>query len=37
MAVIEATDWETDRARLLDPPTYYQHIKTQAEEEVKKG
>lgn len=37
MAVIEATDWETDRASLLAPPTYFQHMKTQAEEEVKKG
>jgi hypothetical protein len=33
--VAELTDWESDRARLLDADAYYALIKTQAEEEVK--
>ena len=35
LAVVELTDWEGDRARLLDADAYYALIKTQAEEEVK--
>ncbi len=34
MAVIEAVDWEADRARLLDPQAYFASMKTQAEEEA---
>lgn len=37
LAVIEADDWEADRARLLDPEAYLAHIKIEAEEELKKG
>ncbi|HET7091295.1 MAG TPA: glycine cleavage system protein H [Anaerolineae bacterium] len=36
LAVIQATDWETDRARLLDPQAYFAVMKAEAEEEVKK-
>jgi len=36
LAVIEAIDWETDRARLLDPQTYFDLMKGQAEEEARK-
>jgi glycine cleavage system H protein len=35
LAVVELTDWEGDRAKLLDADAYYALIKTQAEEEVK--
>lgn len=37
LVVIEADDWEEDRARLLDPEAYLAHIKIEAEEELKKG
>jgi hypothetical protein len=37
MAVIEAADWETDRARLLDPPAYFRLIKGQAEAEARQS
>lgn len=37
LAVVEVDDWETDRARLLDPEAYLAHIKIEAEEELKKG
>jgi len=37
MAVIEADDWESNLARLLAPQAYFKLMKTQAEEEVKKG
>jgi glycine cleavage system H protein len=37
LAVIEATDWETDRVQLLDPQAYFAHIKVEAEREVKRG
>jgi glycine cleavage system H protein len=33
IAVIEATDWETDRQRLLDPQAYFARIKIEAERE----
>ncbi len=36
LAVIEATDWEADRAKLLDSQTYFMLMKGQVEEEVKK-
>jgi glycine cleavage system H protein len=35
LAVVEATDWETDRANLLDPETYYEAMKAEAQEESK--
>jgi glycine cleavage system H protein len=37
MAVIEAADWEADRARLMDPQTYFAHMKSLAQEELNKG
>ncbi len=36
IAMIEADDWEADRARLLDPQAYFTSMKAQAEAEVKK-
>lgn len=36
LAMIEAADWEADRARLLDPQAYFTLMKGQAEEEAKK-
>ena len=36
LAAIEATDWESDRSRLLDPQAYFAVMKAEAEEEVKK-
>ena len=35
LALMEATDWETDRAHLLDPRAYFERIKKQAEEETR--
>jgi glycine cleavage system H protein len=35
VAVIEAENWEADRARLLDPQTYFALIKEIAEQEMK--
>jgi glycine cleavage system H protein len=35
LALVEATDWETDRANLLDPETYYEAMKAEAQEESK--
>jgi len=37
LAVIEATDWETDRTQLLDAQAYFARMKVEAEREVKKG
>lgn len=37
LAVIEAVDWETDRAALMDPQSYFNLMKGQAEEETKKS
>jgi glycine cleavage system H protein len=37
LAVIEATDWETDRLHLLSPQAYFAKMKVEAEQEVKKG
>jgi glycine cleavage system H protein len=36
LAVIEAEDWESDRARLLDAEGYFALVREQAEEEMKK-
>jgi glycine cleavage system H protein len=36
MLVIEATEWETDKARLLDPQAYFARMKQEAESEVEK-
>jgi glycine cleavage system H protein len=36
LATIEAADWETDRAQLLDPQAYFVVMKAEAEEEAKK-
>jgi glycine cleavage system H protein len=36
LAVIEAADWEADRARLLEPQAYFILMKGQAEEEARK-
>jgi glycine cleavage system H protein len=35
LALVEAADWEADRARLLDPQAYFEKIKKQAEEETR--
>jgi glycine cleavage system H protein len=35
LAVLEVTDWETDRAKLLDAPAYLAVMQAQAEEELK--
>lgn len=37
LAVVEAADWEADRARLLDPPAYFRLMKGQAEAEAKRS
>jgi glycine cleavage system H protein len=36
LAVLEASDWEADRAALLDSEAYFTLMKRQAEEEAKK-
>jgi len=36
LAVIAASDWETDRSRLLDVTAYFEVVKREAEEETKK-
>jgi len=36
LAVIEAADWEAERANLLDPQAYFIQMKAEAEEEAKK-
>ena len=36
LAVIEAENWEADKAVLLDPPAYFKLMKSQAEAEAKK-
>jgi glycine cleavage system H protein len=36
LAVIDAKDWEADRAALLDPQAYFTLMRGQAEEEAKK-
>lgn len=37
LAVIEATDWESDCLHLLSPQAYFAKMKVEAEQEVKKG
>ena len=37
MAVIESEDWESDQTRLMDPQTYFAHMKSLAQEELNKG
>ncbi|MEN6458251.1 MAG: glycine cleavage system protein H [Thermoguttaceae bacterium] len=34
LAVIEAADWESDRAKLLDPQAYLSAMRSQAEQEL---
>jgi len=36
LAVIESSDWQTDRLRLLEPTVYFVKMKTEAEEETQK-
>jgi len=36
LAVMEVTDWEEERYKLLDPKAYFEIMKGQAEEETKK-
>lgn len=36
LAVIEAMDWENDRLQLLEPQAYYEQVKVEAENEVKR-
>jgi glycine cleavage system H protein len=36
LAIIEASEWPTDQALLLEPQSYYEHMVAEAEEEVKK-
>ncbi len=36
LAVVELADWESDRARLLDPEAYLALVKDQAEAEMRK-
>ena len=33
--MIEATDWEAERAKLLDPQAYFAVMQSQAEQELK--
>ena len=37
LAVMEVTDWEAERSKLLDPQAYFEIMKGQAEEETKKS
>ena len=37
LAVMEVTDWEVERSKLLDPQAYFEIMKGQAEEETKKS
>jgi glycine cleavage system H protein len=36
LAVVELTDWEADKSKLLDADAYYALVREQAEEEMKK-
>ena len=36
LAAIEATDWAADRSQLLDAAAYFEVVKREAEEEIKK-
>lgn len=35
LAIVEASNWPADRARLLNPQAYYEHMVAEAEEEAK--
>jgi hypothetical protein len=35
LAIIEAADWPADKAKLLDPQAYFNHMVAEAGEEVK--
>jgi glycine cleavage system H protein len=35
LALVEASNWEADRSKLLDPEAYFAHVKQEAEEEIK--
>jgi glycine cleavage system H protein len=37
LVVVEASDWEKDQSRLLDPQAYFEKMKREAEQEVDKG
>jgi glycine cleavage system H protein len=37
LAVVEATDWDADRSRLLTPTSYFDKMKGEAEQEARKG
>jgi glycine cleavage system H protein len=37
LVVVEATEWETDKSRLLNPQAYFEKMKLETEQEVKKG
>lgn len=37
IAILEPSDWELDRSRLLDAAAYFAKIKAEGEDEVKKG
>jgi glycine cleavage system H protein len=34
LALLEATDWEADKQRLLDPQAYFEKVKREAEQEI---
>jgi glycine cleavage system H protein len=36
LALIQASDWEAERLKLLDPEAYFEHMKREAEEEINK-
>jgi glycine cleavage system H protein len=36
LAIVEASDWEADQAKLLNPQDYFEKMKREAEQEVKK-
>jgi glycine cleavage system H protein len=36
LALIQVSDWEAERSKLLDPETYFANVKVEAEEEINK-
>jgi glycine cleavage system H protein len=36
LALIQASDWEAEQLKLLDPEAYFEHMKREAEEEINK-
>ncbi len=36
LALVQAANWEADKARLLEPQAYFEKMKAQAEQEVRK-